>query len=522
MTTLMKNRRDVLRGLGAAGAIGAFGSGALPAFAQSGAAAPRSEGAAFDAAVADLPWLAPFKGVSDRGPAQGDLRCAALAVTGRWPAELRGRFYRNGPAVFERDGQRYHHWFDGDGMVQQFTFSGRGVSHVGRLVQTPKIEAERSAGKFLYGAFGTTIQSEAPTQGPDSMNVANTNAIEHAGSVLAMWEGGSAFALDPEDLSTTGVVTWKEGFEQMPFSAHPKLDAAGNLWNIGTFGDKLVVWHIDAAGKLASVQTSDTPYPNGMAHDVAVTDRYLVLPLPPVKMHYDQIARGATPEQAFVFQPSEPLRILVMRKDDIAQRRVFELPAKMVFHVGNAHERPDGNIALTYVAADTTEFLVHGAVALVAGHVAGPTGSQLQSAVLDMASGRASVEAMPGIVEFPRVDPRRIGRAARYVASAESFGDTSPKRGALFNGVQLRDLQTGNVQRFNYGDRMVVEEHIVVPKPRSTNELDAWLVGTTFDAKRKVSMVNVIDARHVASGPIAQATLPYWLPFGFHGNFTAA
>ena len=512
---LEMNRRDAVRVLGAFGA-----AAALPSFAGGEGGTAATEGSAFDAAVADMPWLMPFKGLNDADPSRTDLRCESLAITGRWPAELRGRFYRNGPALFERNGQRYHHWFDGDGMVQQFTFSGRGVSHVGRLVRTPKLAAERDAGRFLYSAFGTGIQSEAPIQGPDSMNVANTNAIEHAGKVLAMWEGGSAFALDPKDLSTLGPVTWKEGFEQVPFSAHPKLDTAGNLWNIGTFGDKIVVWHIDAGGKLASVQVGESPYPHGMAHDVAVTPQYIVLPLPPIKMSYAAFAKGATPEQAFGFQKGEPLRVLVMRKDDIAQRRVFELPTQFVFHVGNAFERPDGAIALTYVGARDDEFLIHGAVALVAGHVVGSAGSQMQSAVLDMKSGRATVEALPGTVEFPRVDPRRIGTPARYVASAATWKDYGPRRSALFHGVQLRDLQTGRVERFDYGERVVVEEHIVVPKPRGTSELDAWLIGTTFDATRKVTMVNVIDAKHVADGPIAQAALPYWLPFGFHGNFS--
>ena len=515
------NRRTAL------GALGAFGLGAvattLPSFASAAATVAESgEGAAFDAAVADTPWLTPFKGVSDAGPTMGDLRCEALVVTGRWPAGLRGRFYRNGPALFERAGQRYHHWFDGDGMVQQFTFSGRGVSHVGRLVRTPKLVAEHDADRFMFNAFGTTIRSEAPIQGPDSLNVANTNAIEHAGRVLAMWEGGSAFALDPKDLSTIGPVTWKEGFEQIPFSAHPKLDTSGQLWNIGTFADKLVVWHIDASGRLASVQTSESPYPHGMAHDVAVTAQYIVLPLPPVKMNYAAIAQGATPEQAFVFEKNEPLRILVMKKDDIRQRRVFELPAQFVFHVGNAYERADGSIALSYVAARDDEFLVHSALALVAGHVGGPTGSALQSAVLDMKSGRASVESMGDVVEFPRMDPRRIGTPARFLASAANW-KAFPGRGvALFHGVQLRDLQTGRLDRFDYGERMVVEEHIVVPKPGASGERDAWLVGTTFDAGRQVTIVNVIDAAHVSAGPIAQAALPYKLPLGFHGNFTAA
>ncbi len=507
-------RREALRALVALAAAAAAPSLA----ASAGEVLAPSEAEAFEGQVARVPWLAPFKGLSD---AQSTLRCESLALSGRWPAGLRGRFYRNGPALYERNGQRYHHWFDGDGMLQQFTFGARGVSHVGRLVATPKLAAEQQAGRFLYSAFGTGIQSDAPVSGPDSFNTANTNAIEHAGRVLALWEGGSAFALDPKDLATLGPVTWKEGYEQVPFSAHPKVDATGHLWNIGTFGDKIVVWHVDPQGRLASVQVSESPYPNGLAHDVAVTPRYIVLPLPPVKMDYAAVSKGATPEQAFRFERGEPLRVLVMSKADIRERRVFELPARMVFHVGNAFERADGNIALTFIGSENHEFLVRGAVDLAAGRRPAPQRSSTHSALLEMATGRAKVETFSEDVEFPRVDPRRIGLPARHLVSAANWKYDATRHGTLFHGLQSRDLQTGRVDRFDYGERMVVEEHIVVPKPRSTNELDAWLVGTTFDSARKVTLVNVLDARRVAEGPIAQAALPYWLPLGFHGNFTA-
>ena len=521
-------RRDALRALASAGFVTAMPGLATAAASTKGAKlakptplATPSEGAAFDAASAGKPWLAPFKGLD-----RGDLQCSALAVTGRWPAELRGRFYRNGPAIFERDGQRYHHWFDGDGMVQQFTFGGAGgtgVSHLGRLVRTPKLVAEREAGRFLYGAFGTAIHSEAPIQGPDSMNTANTNAIEHAGRVLATWEGGSAFALDPKDLSTSGPVTWQPGYESVPFSAHPKQDRDGSLWNMGTFADKVVVWHIGADGRLVRAQVGASPYPNGMVHDMAITDRFIVLPLPPIRMHYDRIAAGATPAEAFVYEANEPLRVLVMNKDDIAQRRVFELPARSVFHVGNAFERPDGAIALSFVGAPDADFLRHGAAALVAGQTFHGNGgvASMHAALLDMASGKASVDVMHDNVEFPRIDPRRIGRAARHVASAANWKSYAALQPGLFHGVQMRDLQTGTVERFDYGEHTLAEEHIVVPKPRSSHELDAWLVGTSFDAKQRVTSVNVLDARHVADGPIAWATLPYGLPYGFHGNFSA-
>ena len=81
---------------------------------------------------------------------------------------------------------------------------------------------------------------------------------------------------------------------------------------------------------------------------------------------------------------------------------------------------------------------------------------------------------------------------------------------------------SGRLQRFDYGDPVIAEEHILIPKPGRSGELDAWVLGTTFDARRQKTVFNLLDAARIEAGPIAQATLPYVLPLGFHGNFTAA
>jgi carotenoid cleavage dioxygenase len=509
-------RRELLHALTGMGASALAGLGAA-AFGTPARALTSAE--AFDRSVADKPWLRPFKGVDD---ASGERRCDALTITGRLPAELRGRFYRNGPALFERAGQRHDHWFDGDGMVQQFSFDGRGVRHLGRLVRTTKLQAEQRAGRLLYAAFSTGMPAGLPVAGPDSFNVANTNALEHAGRVLAMWEGGSAYGLDPATLATQGPVTWGEGLAQVPFSAHPKVDAGGHLWNFGAAGSRLVAWHVDPAGKLVRAQVGESPYPGGMVHDLAVTPRYLVIPLPPVKMRLDLIASGTPTGQAMVFDARQPLRILVLDKDDISRRRVFELPAQMVFHVGNAHERGDGRIVLSYVGASDHRSLAEGAVAMVAGRPGPQRVSSTQIAVLDMGSGQATLQALDDHVEFPRIHPRRTGLPARQLLSAAQWRPQPAGKGALFHGIELRDLETGRVQRHDYGDDGVAEEHILVPKPGGSGELDAWVLGTSFDARRQLTLVNVLDARHLADGPVAQAALPYALPLGFHGNFTPA
>src|SRR6266540_3516820 len=40
-----------------------------------------------------------------------------LRVEGQLPADLTGTLYRTGPSLFSSFGERYRHWFDGDGAV---------------------------------------------------------------------------------------------------------------------------------------------------------------------------------------------------------------------------------------------------------------------------------------------------------------------------------------------------------------------------------------------------------------------
>ena len=505
------NRRHLLQALATVGG----GLAAAPrALARPGRAAD------FAANVASQPLLTPFKGVSD---ASGDCFTERLALRGRWPAALTGRFYRNGPALYERGGERYHHWFDGDGMVQQFTLTGSSVAHRGRLVKTAKLQAEQRAGRFLYGAFGTSVDNAPPIAGPDSVNSANTNALEHGGRLLALWEGGSAYAMDPTDLSTRGPVVWRDDLRGVPFSAHPKVDADGHLWNIGNAGRHLVVWHIDPRGRLVDVGLGESPFPGGMAHDMAVTARHLVVPLPPVRLLFGEPSDGP---RRFEMAPGEPLRILVISKADTRQRRLFELPAQMVFHVGNAHETRDGQIVLSFIGAPDLTFVNDGAVAPMQGRPGQSGASCTQQVRLDLATGRSQLQRFEDQGEFPRIDPRRIGLPARWLLTAASFGAapvfSAAAQPAQFHGLQLRDMDSGRTRRFDYGEQVAVEEHIWVPKPGRTGELDAWLLGTTFDARRQATVLNLLDAAHLEDGPIAQAQLPYVLPLGFHGNFTAA
>lgn len=513
MTHHPLQRRDWLRLMGAATATGLAAPWAL--------AANESSASRFAQQVQQNPTLTPLQGISERSPEV--LRCDALTVEGRWPEALKGRFHRNGPALFERNGQRYHHWFDGDGMVQQFSLNGRHISHHGRFVNTRKLQAERAAGRFVTAAFGTPIKLEVPVTGPDSVNAANTSVIEHGGKLLALWEGGSAYELGVADLSTRGPVAWQKDWAGVPFSAHPKLDPQGVLWNIGTWADKIATYQIGADGQLQRGQIATLPWAMGMVHDMAVTQRFFVVPLPPLRMDIAAVSQGVPLEQAFAWQAQQPLRIWVAPKDDIQKARVFELPSEFIFHVGNAYEVGE-EIVLSYVASPNADVLTRNIPAMMRGE-ARPTAAVGAASVvvrLNLRTGQASRVAGTDQSEFPRIHPRLNGLRHRWQLTASAWRPRSGVDNSFFHGLALTDQDSGRTERYDFGEHAIVEEHLWIAKPGASDERDAWLLGTHFDSRAKVTKLSVFDARSLADGPLAVASLPYWLPLGFHGNFQAS
>ena len=238
MTIHKLSRRDALRVIGS-----------LPVLLTSGAAAGTRED--FASVLARQPELIGFETVRAE-----EFTASLTTLIGRLPPALAGVLWRNGPAEHERYGHRYGHWFDGDGMIQAFTFTGTGVIHRARILDTPKRRRETQEGKRVLPAFATIPPHPEPILGPDDVNVANTSILAHAGRLMALWEGGSALTVDPDSLTADRFVAWRPDLAGAPFSAHPKVEMDGNLWNIGCVlapKSMLLFYHIDPIGKLAKV-----------------------------------------------------------------------------------------------------------------------------------------------------------------------------------------------------------------------------------------------------------------------------
>jgi all-trans-8'-apo-beta-carotenal 15,15'-oxygenase len=432
-------------------------------------------------------------------------------VTGRLPADLEGVFFRNGPGRFELGGERYHHWFDGDGYAQRWQVAGGKVSHRGKFVTTQKFTEESAAGQFLYPTFGTPVARRG-LKNNDTINAANTNLLPFNGRLYALWEGGSAVELDPSTLDTVGIKTWRDDLKSMPFSAHPKMDPDGGMWNFGAVPglDKLAIYRLGADGRVLAAGMVQLPQ-LAMVHDFAVSAAHLVFLVPP----YDPVEGG---ELSFVgrqqWNPGRALRAVVVSKATLEVRQVFELPPHMVFHFGNAFD--DGATTRFDVVLHEGDALAR-LGRLMQGERGAEGGKSFAAQVtLDYASGKASVARLFGASEFPRIAPQVVSQRHRRLALLSSAAGRQLR---VLDTVNLVDTDSGKADSFRFDEGWQAEEHVLVPRKGARSETDGYLVGVVQDARRAQTLMTVFDAAHVADGPLALARLPYRTPHCFHGNF---
>lgn len=496
----MLSRRDALGLMTAAGGVTA-----LPGLASAQSADPVYQ--AFETARHDQDWTLGWVDA----PAEG-LDGVARRLHGAMPAGLQGVLHRNGPGRFSRDNYRYRHWFDGDGFVHAWQLSEDGVSHRARFVETPKWRMEEEAGRFLMPALASVPPHHGGVRGPDDMNVANTSVMMSDGELLALWEGGSAWRLDPDTLESHGARVWGEGLAGMPFSAHPTRDVDGTVWNFGqdAGGERLVLWQIGPDGHLKKAQmVGDVP--GGMIHDFVITDRSLVFLVGGYRFEGFRLPFL----DSFRWQAGTPMRAIAFDKDDWSQRRDWELPPGFLFHFGGAWEEPNGTIHLDAALSDDAEFAFDGAYRVMRGEPSpeSETQSRLTRVTLG-ADGRATLDAFGDVfAEFPQIDARLVGQRRKFswhVGWTDGSGEVSDR-------IVRRDLQSGQSDSFNYGSGIAVEEALFVPREDATAEGEGWLVHTALNLEAEAMELHVLDAMNLSAGPVGSWRLPYAAPLGFHG-----
>ena len=444
-------------------------------------------------------------------PADGFGPAQMKTVFGSAPAGLNGTLYRNGPGQFHYGDAFASHWFDGDGMIQKITISDGNAVHTGRFVDTHKRREEQKAGKFLAPGFGTEGDPDFPITHPDDVNAANTSVIVIDGKLYALWEGGSAYRLDKETLTASGPKSWRDDLSGMPFLAHPKTEPNGRVWNLGTSGNRVVIYKISPNGDLEDFQLLDVGIPSYI-HDWAMTERQLIILVQPWVY-----TRNIPPfVEGLEWKPEEGMKYLIIDKDDLTKQRWVQGDARAFFHTGAAWEESDGTLRFD-VAYYKEPVLGPGGGTNEMKGIYEPGGafhSDLTQVIIPVSGDAKLIET--GIDgDFPQQDPRRHGLARDLTALVTGTVQGRPGASAL----TVHNWSTGTSDTFDFGAHRMVEEHLFVPKPGGTKESDCWLVGTALNTKTKASEVWVFDAASISDGPIVIWSADYAWPLGFHGTW---
>ncbi len=447
-------------------------------------------------------------------------------IEGSLPAGLEGSLFQTCVGRNKVGGQQFGHWFDGDGVINAVTFVGGRVHFRNRYVRTEKYLRETAAGRILYRGVGTQIpggmwKNMFRTPG----NAANTNVILHGGKLLALWEGGKPWELDPATLDTVGEYNFSGGLSAtQPFSAHPRLDPrTGDLYNFGVFGvpkPKLHFYRVDPEGNMV-FNRSQYVGDYSMCHDFALTERHAVFVLCPAFMRHPfrfLLGRSSILE-SIEFDPTQKTKVVVLDLGTGDIVREFHLDTFFGFHLGNARENGsevsvdvlcvddmdvmDGLSDVFMERGDDFDFLANGA--------------RYTRYTLDLATGAADSSVVAGSIagEFPAWHPGHTGRANRYTWLGTIVENGTPYG---FNAFQKIDHDSGELRLHDYGEGRFTSEANFVPAAGASAEDEGYLVSIVYNHARRKSEIVIVDARDMCE-ELAVIPLRHHIPFGFHGNF---
>ncbi|RQW76904.1 MAG: dioxygenase, partial [Geobacter sp.] len=267
-------------------------------------------------------------------------------VEGEVPAGLRGTFYRNGPALFDRGEIRKRALFDGDGMVQAFLFHDGGVRYRNRFVRTAKFVEEEESGKFLFPSWSTQAPGGFPANFWGAGRVkcqAGVTVYLRNGRLYAFDDTGFPYQLDPDSLATIGEsrLGLPEGFTT--YAAHSKVDRHTGEWlHFGVrYGPKPML-HFTSFERSGTLKLHRAfPLPRYVyMHDWIVSDHHFIISLHPAVIHFWQFLLGfRSLAESLSWEPGQGNLIMLVEREGDAEPIFLNTPACYMWHSLNACER---------------------------------------------------------------------------------------------------------------------------------------------------------------------------------------
>ena len=115
-------------------------------------------------------------------------------------------------------------------MVQRIAIGDGKAVHSGKFIDTQKRRLEMKANKFLAPGFGTKGDPSYPVGSADDVNPGNISVMMSGGELLALWEAGSPYRIDPVTLETKGLKVWRNDRKRNCISTTSRSRRLADTW----------------------------------------------------------------------------------------------------------------------------------------------------------------------------------------------------------------------------------------------------------------------------------------------------
>lgn len=438
-----------------------------------------------------------------------------LTVEGTIPAHLEGTLYRNGPALFERFGQRYPHSFFGDGAISAVRIARGQAWGAVKLVQTPQLKQEERAGRHLYGPCAPWPLRLYRSLSQRDKNPTNVNVIAWQDQLWALPELGSPVRMDARSLETLSAVE-PEDLSLQLHTAHPHVVAArGELLTYRvSYGraHEVEVLAVDRSHAWRSLGKLKMPGPCYL-HDFIATERYAIFFFTPARLDLTRaLLQWGSFEDLIQWRDDASTLVGVLDLEAPTKPRWYELPPQFAWHFANAHQRGDALI-IDYIKHQDLSSLT----ALSLGEQAGQGSPQptLERVTLPLNAATPPTSTTLAHIggDFPQLRACDLNCAQPY-----TWALTQDQQRA---GIARYDHATAQLDHYRCDPAELPSEALYIEAPSDSPQRQprGHLISLIYDARCHKSYAAIFHAGAVSDGPIAKLWFDHHIPLTFHGSW---
>ncbi len=453
-------------------------------------------------------------------PLRAEVDVRDCPVQGRIPEGLSGGFYAVGPDP-QYPLAPGNISFDGEGHVRMFRIKNGRVDYRSRYVRTERYLAQDRARRILMPMYRNPSLDDPSVVGL-SRSTANTHVVQHRNILLALKEDSPPASLDLSTLETIDPVFTFDGQlpRDRPFTAHPKVcSMTGNLVAFGYeargFGsDTIAVFEIDARGHKVWETEVTVPYVS-MVHDFAVTERHIAFFLVPLTIDYEQMKRGGI---HFSWDGTRKSYLGILRRyGDGTDLKWIEAPTCGGSHTLGAFEDGEKLYFDREITAANPYSVIPNKDGSPYDAARGTSFIHRLTVKLDGGSSGLEIERMyPLIAPLPRQDDRYNTMPYRYgFMGCPDPADPVRWKAACYARV---DHRTRTYELWKAPPNVSLGEPVFAPRSAGAREGEGFLLGVAWhlDQHLRADLL-ILDAEHLAEGPVATVELPVQASPQIHG-----